>query len=110
MSLVGRNPLYSVLYPSIDNVPMLKPIKYKTIKHLKKQKGQSKMDNPETLATLGKKYPDRRQAKKKHTIILSFDEYTVYKMFWIMVLYDYCIIVIFYPNIIAFCSVKLDYF
>jgi len=68
------------------------------------------MDNPETLATLGKKYPDRRQAKKKHTIILSFDEYTVYKMFWIMVLYDYCIIVIFYPNIIAFCSVKLDYF
>jgi len=25
------------------------------------------MDNPETLATLGKKYPDRRQTKKKHT-------------------------------------------
>jgi hypothetical protein len=28
-----------------------------------------------------------------------------------MVLYDwYCIIVIVYPNIIAFCSVRLDYF
>jgi hypothetical protein len=43
---------------------MLKPIKYKTIKHLKKQKGQSNMDNPETLTTMCKKYPDRRQAKK----------------------------------------------
>ena len=36
VSLVGRNPLYSVLYPSIDNVPMLKPIKYKTIKNRRK--------------------------------------------------------------------------
>jgi hypothetical protein len=46
--------------------------------------------------------------KKKHMIIISFDEYTVYIMFWIMVLYDwYCIIVIVYPNIIAFCSVRL---
>jgi hypothetical protein len=26
--------------------------------------------------------------KKTQTIILSFDEYTVYKMFWIMMLYD----------------------
>jgi hypothetical protein len=41
------------------------------------------MDNPETLTTMCKKYPDRRQAKKKHTIIISLDEYTVYIMFWI---------------------------
>ena len=42
VSLVGRNPLYSVLYPSIDNVPMLKPIKYKTIKHSKRTEGTIK--------------------------------------------------------------------
>ena len=48
--------------------------------------------------------------KKTHTIILRFDEYTVYIIYWIMMLYDwYCIIVIFCPNIIAFCSLKLDY-
>jgi hypothetical protein len=41
--------------------------------------------------------------KKTQMIIVSFYEYTVYIMFWI-------VIVIFCPNIIAFCSVKLYFF
>ena len=46
--------------------------------------------------------------KKTQTIILSFDEYTVYIMLWIMMLYDwYCIIVIFCPNIIGFLQRKI---
>jgi hypothetical protein len=49
--------------------------------------------------------------KETQTIIVSFYEYILYIMFWIMMLYDcyyyYCH---FCPNIIAFCSVKLDFF
>jgi hypothetical protein len=38
-------------------------------KRLRKQKGQSKMDNPKKLATYGRQDTRRRQTKQKHNTI-----------------------------------------
>ena len=65
VSLVGRNPLYSVLYPSIDNVPMLKPIKYKTINHSKKKEGIIINGQYRDTVNIGQKIPRPKASKDK---------------------------------------------